>query len=147
MESISILAAKYRGLGAALGLKGSALDKITSENPNNNIEALREVIKMWLSGADLVKGKQSVIPSWKTLAIAVAHSAGGSNPALAKQIATKHPGILGFHAMNFSTDYTYYRPRIRIINTFIVTSFVYFLLYSKNDKKRETRSSGSRGKG
>ena len=92
MQSVSILAAKYHPLGMALGLKSSALEKIKSENPKNTDEALMEVIKMWLSRADLVRDKESVVSSWKTLAIAVADSAGGGNPALANRIATNHPG-------------------------------------------------------
>ena len=92
IQAISSLAAKYYGLGMALGLKLSALDKIKSENPQNCDEALRAVIKTWLSRADIVRDKQSVIPSWKSLVIAVADSAGGGNPALANRIATNHPG-------------------------------------------------------
>ena len=92
IQEISSLAANYYVLGMALGLKVSALDKIKSENPKNCDEALRAVIKKWLSRADIVRDKQSVIPSWKSLVIAVADSTGGANPALANRIAANHPG-------------------------------------------------------
>ena len=92
IQEISGLAARFFHLGMALGLKSSALEKIKSENPQSRDEALLAVIKKWLSRADIIRDKQSVIPSWKSLVIAVADSTGGGNPALAKRIADNHPG-------------------------------------------------------
>ena len=97
MKAISALSARYHQLGMALGLKASALEKIKSENPKNSDEALREVIKLWLSRAELVRDKESVTSSWKTLVIAVGDSAGGGNPALATKIATNHPGTHSYY--------------------------------------------------
>ena len=90
-SAVISLASKYNALGLALKLKPSALDEIKSNNPKSG-DALQEALKMWLERSNLVKAVK--LPSWRSLVIAVADPAGGSNPALADKIAAEHPGIV-----------------------------------------------------
>ena len=92
VNSVSSRAARFSSLGMALGIKQAALEKIKHEHRDKSDEALKGVIHMWLRQANLTKGAESASPSWKTLVAAVDAPAGGEDPALAKKIATAHPG-------------------------------------------------------
>ena len=89
VSSVGDIATKFYSLGLALGLQPSALDKINSGNFD---DALRNVIKEWLTRANLIPSVQSVKPSWRVLVRAVDDRGGGGNPALAETIAAAHPG-------------------------------------------------------
>ena len=91
LNFVSKLAAKYYSLGMALVLKSSALDQISTDNPKKSNDALQEVINKWLCRADLTKSAESITPSWRALAAAVYHPAGGGHPALAKDTTAAHP--------------------------------------------------------
>ena len=57
------------------------------------------------------------LPSWKLLVDAVAHRRGGNNPALARQIATKHNGMcVTLCILNFN---------VHILESFIQVLYTY----------------------
>lgn len=85
------LAAKFRSLGRALGLRASELDTISKNCPLDAKEALGQVVDMWISQCYNVK--QFGRPSWRMLVMAVDSPAGGNNHLLARKIAADHPGI------------------------------------------------------
>ena len=89
-EAVIKLAAKSRSLGLALGIRASVLDAIRSK-VNDPDERLTEVLEMWLK--QMHDQKKHGCPSWRTLVKAVDNSAGGNDHALAKNIASRHPGM------------------------------------------------------
>ena len=84
------MAAKFRSLGGALGLRPCTLDKIRKDNPYDSGEALDQVIDTWL--AQQYDTDRFGVPSWRRLVSAVASPAGGCNCLLAEKIAENHPG-------------------------------------------------------
>ena len=72
-------------MGLALRLDPNQLDVI--EKQNSDLEdSLTKVLTLWLNKN--YNTKRFGEPSWELLAKAVAHRAGGSNPALAEEIQT-----------------------------------------------------------
>ena len=88
-ETIS-LAARFHPVGEVLGLPVSELEKVREDIPRNCDQAFSRVIDTWLKL--LYDVKKHGRPSWKKFAEAVASTAGGRNPALARKIAAAHPG-------------------------------------------------------
>ena len=83
------VAHNWREVGMALRLHPDLLNRI-GEDRSNVTKRLEEVLTEWLKKAyDTTRFGP---PSWELLVAAVAHPAGGSNHALAEQIAKKHNG-------------------------------------------------------
>ena len=72
-------------LGLALGLRKSALDRITKDNTNLEDQKI-EVIHYWLTRKDIVRQKQGECLEWNILADAVERV----NPALSCRIRRQH---------------------------------------------------------
>ena len=72
-------------LGLALGLRKSALDRITKDNTNLEDQKI-EVIHYWLTRKDIVRQKQGECLGWNILADAVERV----NPALSRRIRHQH---------------------------------------------------------
>ena len=85
------LAARYDSFGITLGLSSSELEAIGRECVGDTKRALGQVIRNWLKQSYNVGTFGP--PSWQSVVKAVDSSAGGSNHALAKKIASKHKGI------------------------------------------------------
>ena len=84
---VKSLAARWNMLGLALGLYQPQLDTIKVDNPDVE-NCLRAVLTNWLKQMyDVQKFGE---PSWPVLVKAVASTIGGSNPALAQDIARKY---------------------------------------------------------
>ncbi|CAI8046505.1 hypothetical protein GBAR_LOCUS25733 [Geodia barretti] len=81
------VAAKWKGLGLAFGLHPGTLDTVKA-NCHDVEDCLREVLTQWLNKVD--NTRRFGAPSWQLLVAAVAHPAGGNNPALALTIAHNH---------------------------------------------------------
>ena len=81
------MAARWRSIGLALGLKSAQLDEIKIDNRNAS-DCLTRVLTLWLKKA--YNTEKFGEPSWELLARAVAHPAGGNNPALAEEIDMKY---------------------------------------------------------
>ena len=82
--------AKWRSLGLALRLHPGTLDTIETDCCSAAQSCLRQVVTLWLKRE--YDTKRFGAPSWQQLVTAVAHPAGGSNPALAETIALSHNG-------------------------------------------------------
>ena len=87
------VAHKWKGLGKALRLRPSVLNRIEADRPDVN-SCLVEVLTEWLQQA--YNTDRFGLPSWKLLVAAVAHPAGGNDHALARQIAEKHNGTITY---------------------------------------------------
>ena len=83
------MADKWNKVGLALRLDPSALSRVR-KNFSDVEDCLQEVLTQWLQKA--YNTTRFGDPSWKLLVEAVAHPAGGNNPALAQQIALKYNG-------------------------------------------------------
>ena len=83
------MADKWNKVGLALRLDPSVLSRIR-KNFSDVEDCLLEVLTQWLQKA--YNTTRFGDPSWKLLVEAVAHPAGGNNPALAQQIALKYNG-------------------------------------------------------
>ena len=83
------VAAEWKGLGLALRLHPGTLDTIEADCRDVQ-SRLREVLTQWLKKA--YDTRRFGAPSWQLLVAAVAHPAGGNNPALAHTIAHNHNG-------------------------------------------------------
>ncbi|CAI8007272.1 hypothetical protein GBAR_LOCUS5125 [Geodia barretti] len=81
------VAAEWKGLGLALRLHPGTLDTIEADCRDVQ-SRLREVLTQWLKKA--YDTRRFGAPSWQLLVAAVAHPAGGNNPALALTIAHNH---------------------------------------------------------
>ena len=90
-ELVAIKAMYYQ-LGVELGLSPGELDAIRRENSHDADQAFNVVVLRWLRQQYQVErfGR----PTWKRLIEAVESPVGGNNPALAAQMAVRHPGIL-----------------------------------------------------
>ena len=78
--------AKWKDIGLALRLDPSQLDEIESNNRNSS-DCLTRVLTLWLKKT--YNTERFGEPSWELLARAVAHPAGGNNPALAEEMSHK----------------------------------------------------------
>ena len=86
--------ARWYEIGVLLGVKVRILNDILSDTTLDQKERLREVLKSWLDRMNF-KGEKS----WRVLADAVDHPAGGDNPAEAMKIAENHPTINGMRIL------------------------------------------------
>ena len=85
MEAVLDMAANWKSLGAALGIRSAEMDTISATYPNDPTECLRGVLKAWLQlRYDAKRFRQ---PSWRMLCQAVQKPVGGNNPGLASKIA------------------------------------------------------------
>ena len=91
-EELMTLAAKFDDIGITLGLSYGDLEATCRECVGDTKRGLGQVIRTWLKQSYNV-GKFG-LPSWRSLVDAVDSSAGGSNHALAKRIASKHKSML-----------------------------------------------------
>ena len=87
---LSPVIARWKQLGLALRLYPYKLDVIEKENKELE-ECLTKVLTLWLKKT--YNTERFGEPSWKLLADAVHHHAGGNNPALALKITRKHGSI------------------------------------------------------
>ena len=90
MSELSPVIARWKHIGLALRLYPYKLDEIEMENKELE-ECLTKVLTLWLYKT--YNTERFGEPSWKLLADAVHHHAGGNNPALALKITRKHGGI------------------------------------------------------
>ncbi|CAI8033370.1 hypothetical protein GBAR_LOCUS18822 [Geodia barretti] len=74
----------------ALRLDQGQLKKIEKENRDDLDDCLSETLSLWLNKN--YNTERFGEPSWKLLAEAVGHPAGGNNPALSDDISMKHGG-------------------------------------------------------
>ena len=81
LEELAPIRRKASNIGTALGL---SLDSFDSE------PTLESVVDTWLSQSYNTERHKE--PTYRRLVKAVASQVGGSNPALAKNIAKEHPG-------------------------------------------------------
>ena len=89
VEAVLDIAAKWKSLGLALGIRRAGLDTISAKHPNDPNECLTDVLHAWLQQQHC-DAKKFCKPSWKLLCQAVHRSVGGNNPALARKIAEEH---------------------------------------------------------
>ena len=82
---------RWKDIGLALRLDPSQLDDIENDNRYAS-DCLTKVLTLWLKKA--YNTERFGEPSWELLARAVAHPAGGNNPALAEEIAKKYGGTV-----------------------------------------------------
>ena len=83
------VADKWKSIGLALRLKPHVLNKIERDYPYVQ-DRLQNVLTEWLNKA--YNTARFGEPSWQLLVAAVAHPAGGNNPALAQHIASTYNG-------------------------------------------------------
>ena len=78
---------KWREIGVVLGLEENVLNRIEHEN-RDLMSCLRKMVSEWLKKNYNIERFGE--PTWLKLAAAVRSSVGGSNSALAQEIARKH---------------------------------------------------------
>ena len=76
----------FEGLGLALGIRMSALEKIALDYPCKVDKQKTKVIYYWLTRKDIVRQRQRESPTWDGLADAVARL----NPSLSESIRRQH---------------------------------------------------------
>ena len=91
-SKLAPVTARWKRIGLALRLNPSELKRIKRENRDNLEDCLTEVLTLWLKKA--YNTERFGEPSWELLARAMAHPAGGNNPALAEEIAKNNGGII-----------------------------------------------------
>jgi len=89
-EEVLPVAESWGRIALALRLLPSIKSLIAKKHHNDPQDCLLAVVEEWLKGLHNVQKYGH--PSWRVLVQAVAHPAGGANPALAHSIATEHPG-------------------------------------------------------
>ena len=89
MSELAPVTNRWKYIGLALRLDPNKLKVIEKENRNNFEDCLTEALTLWLNGN--YNTERFGEPSWELLVTAVAHSAGGNNPALAGEIKKNHP--------------------------------------------------------
>ena len=86
------LASKWQDIALAMGIKQSDIDTIHSQYPELPCDCLKAALGKWLrKGYNVEKHGP---PTWKKVVEAVAHPAGGKDPASAEKIACNHQGEL-----------------------------------------------------
>ena len=88
MEAVVDVAAKWKFIGMALGIKRAELNTIASKHASDAKECLSDMLCAWLQ--QCYDAKRFGQPSWKLLCQAVRNTVGGNNPALANKIAKKY---------------------------------------------------------
>ena len=86
------LASKWQDIALAMGIKQSDIDTIHSQYPRLPCDCLKAALGKWLKKGYNVEKRGP--PTWKKVVEAVAHPAGGKDPAYAKKIAHNHQGEL-----------------------------------------------------
>ena len=99
MAELTPVTARWKQVGLALRLNPARLDVIQKENRELDI-CVSEALTLWLNKC--YNTDKYGDPSWKLLAEAVGHSAGGNNRALAINITEKHAGIWFMHHSGFT---------------------------------------------
>ena len=94
-EALITMAGSWKRIAVALRLPPHLIRVIAKQHSNNPNDCLLAMVEEWLKGVQNVQ--EYGHPSWFTLVQAVAHPAGGANPALARTIAAKHTG--NYHHM------------------------------------------------
>ena len=89
-EEVLPVAESWGRIALALRLLPSIKSLIAKKHHNDPKDCLLAVVEEWLKGLHDVQKYGH--PSWRVLVQALAHPAGGANPALACSIAAKHPG-------------------------------------------------------
>ena len=92
MKEVIQVKANYKAFGMMLGLSYPQLEDI-QKSPLfivDNGAALTEVILTWLR--QKYNTVKFGVPTWRRIVEAIDSEAGGNNHALAKEIATHHPG-------------------------------------------------------
>ena len=84
------VAHRWRSIGLALKLDPNLLDRIRAQRNISVDENLSDTLKEWLQKSYNMTHFGD--PSWKLLVEAVAHPAGGNNPALVQDIAVEYNG-------------------------------------------------------
>ena len=84
------VAHRWKNIGLALKLDPNLLERIQSRNHRDVLTYLSDILTEWLQKA--YNTTRFGDPSWELLVEAVAHRAGGNNPALAQDIALKYNG-------------------------------------------------------
>ena len=79
----------WRRIGLALRLDPNLLRKVCKDYTDVD-DCLQEILTEWLK--KVYNTSQFGDPSWRLVVEAVAHPAGGNNPALAQHIAKKYNG-------------------------------------------------------
>ena len=97
-EEVLLVAESWGRVALGLGLPPRMKSLIAKKHSNNPEDCLLAVVEEWLKGVHNVQKYGR--PSWRVLVQAVAHPAGGANPALAHSIAAKHPGNHNSHNYN-----------------------------------------------
>ena len=95
-EEVFTMAGSWSRIAVALKLPESIRPLIAKKHINDPEDCLLAVVLDWLKGVHNVQKYGH--PSWRVLVQAVAHPAGGANPALARSIAAKHPGTGNHHS-------------------------------------------------
>ena len=85
-EALESVATEWMPIGGGLGVKHSKMKSIKEDHHAQTKSCLRETIATWLVKAYNVERFGE--PTWKKLVSVVATA--GSNPALAKRIASEH---------------------------------------------------------
>ena len=89
-DEVYTMARNWRGLARSLRLPPTIVSLIATKYANDPNECLFSVLQEWLKRIQNVQ--RHGCPSWYLLVKAVAHPAGGGNPALADTIAQKYSG-------------------------------------------------------
>ena len=90
MDEVHDVASRWKSLGAALRLSPPILDRIEADRRDVR-SCLEDVVTEWLNQS--YDTERFGLPSWESLARAVAHRSGGNNRALADDIIKRHGGI------------------------------------------------------
>jgi len=83
------VSAEWESIGIGLRLQPRLLEQIAVEHSSPR-ERMVRVLTQWLKTN--YNTERFGLPSWRNLSNVVAHPAAGNNPALALEIARKHPG-------------------------------------------------------
>ena len=81
---LSRVAIRWQHVGVLLGVRYEFLESLAQGLDDDSQQNMRAMIEEWLNNCDTV--------TLQRLVEAVEHSAGGKNPALAKEIRDKHAG-------------------------------------------------------
>ena len=87
-EAVLPASSKWVRLCSRLGLRASLLDTIKKNHPGDVEECLFEGLQQWVQRK--YDTEKHGPPNWRQLVEAVDNSSGGSNPALALEIAKKY---------------------------------------------------------
>lgn len=109
---------RYKTFGMLLGLSFVELKAIQKTNMFDMEDALMQVVITWLQ--QKYNTTKFGLPTWRRIVEAIDSEAGGNNHALAKQIASHHPGS---HLLSHGTQ------KLLIIHSTVVwlLSLIFFI--------------------